>query len=168
GFTLSGLDAGNYVVTQPSGVTATISKADLVVSGISALNKTYDGSASATLGGTASVTALLSDNVSVLGTGTGSFADANAGTGKSVAVSGYTLTGTDAGNYNLVQPGSVTATIHKANLVLSGSKTYDGGTAVAGGTLTATGVAGQTFSVGGAGDAGNLASKNVQTGAALG
>ncbi|MDN2696387.1 YDG domain-containing protein, partial [Janthinobacterium sp. SUN073] len=167
GFSLSGLDAGNYVVTQPSGLTATISKAELVVSGISALNKTYDAGTGATLSGSASVTALLNDSVSVVGTGSGSFADANAGSGKTVAVNGYALTGLDAANYNVVQPISVTATIHKADLVLSGGKTYDGNTAVAGGSLTATGVAGQTFSVGGAGDASNLASKNVQTGAAL-
>ncbi|MGK5010830.1 YDG domain-containing protein [Janthinobacterium sp. MDB2-8] len=168
GFSLGGLDAGNYVVTQPSGLTATISKAELVVSGISAGNKTYDAGTGATLSGSASVTALLSDNVSVVGTGSGSFADANAGSGKSVAVSGYALTGSDAANYNVVQPSSVTATIHKADLILSGGKTYDGNTAVAGATLTATGVAGQTFSVSGAGDASNLASKNVQAGTALG
>ncbi|AQR69567.1 hypothetical protein BZG29_15425 [Janthinobacterium sp. LM6] len=168
GFTLSGIDAGNYVVTQPSGMTATINKADLAVAGISALNKTYDAGTGATLSGTATVSGFLNDNVSVVGTGTGSFADANAGGNKSVAVSGYTLTGTDASNYNLVQPGSVTATIHKADLVLSGGKTYDGSTAAAGGTLTATGVVGQTFSVGGTGDVSNLASKNVQAGAALG
>ncbi|MGK5037045.1 YDG domain-containing protein [Janthinobacterium sp. LB3P118] len=168
GFSLGGSDAGNYVVTQPTGLTATISKADLVVSGISAVNKTYDAGTGATLSGTAAVSGLLSDNVSVVGTGSGSFADANAGSGKSVAISGYALTGMDAGNYKLVQPASVTATIRKADLILSGSKTYDGNTAVAGGSLTATGVAGQTFSVGGAGDASNLASKNVQTGTALG
>ncbi|MGK5064898.1 beta strand repeat-containing protein, partial [Janthinobacterium sp. LB3P112] len=167
GFSLGGVDAGNYVVTQPTGLMATIGKADLAVSGISAVNKTYDASAGATLSGTAGVNGLLSDVVSLVGTGTGSFADANAGTGKTVSVSGYALTGMDAGNYNLVQPASVTATIHKADLVLSGSKTYDGTALVAGGTLTATGVAGQTFSVSGSGDVSNLASKNVQAGAAL-
>ncbi|MDO8040332.1 S-layer family protein, partial [Janthinobacterium sp. SUN137] len=167
GFSLGGADAGNYVVTQPTGLTATIGKADLAVSGIGAADKAYDASASATLHGTAGVNALLSDSVSLVGTGSGSFADANAGTGKAVTVSGYALTGMDAGNYNLVQPASVTATIHKADLILSGGKTYDGGTSVAGGTLTATGVAGQTFSVTGAGDVSNLGSKNVQAGAAL-
>ncbi|MGK5062010.1 YDG domain-containing protein, partial [Janthinobacterium sp. LB3P112] len=167
GFSLGGVDAGNYVVTQPTGLTATIGKADLAVSGIGAVNKTYDASAGATLSGTAGVNGLLSDVVSLVGTGSGSFADANAGTGKTVSVSGYALTGMDAGNYNLVQPAGVTATIHKADLVLSGGKAYDGSAAVAGSTLTATGVAGQTFSVSGSGDVSNLASKNVQAGAAL-
>jgi filamentous hemagglutinin family protein len=58
-------------------------------------------------------------------------------------------------------------TVNKANLTLSGTRIYDGTTAVAGSILTATGVNGETFAVGGAGDAANLASKNVQTGSAL-
>ena len=168
GYTLSGADAGNYVVAQPTGLTADITKADLVVSGISGVNKTYDATTTATLSGSASVSALLSDVVSVTGTGTGSFANANADMGKAISVTGYTLTGSDAGNYNLVQPTGVTASINKANLTLTGTKTYDGTTAVAGSTLTATGVAGQTFTITGAGDASNLASKNVQNNSTLG
>lgn len=167
GYTLSGTDAGNYVVTQPAGLTATISKADLVVSGISGANKTYDATSGATLSGTASVTALMTDAVSVSGTGTGTFSNANAGIGRSIIVTGYTLSGTDANNYNVVQPIGVTATINKADLTLSGSKVYDAATSVAGSTLTATGVAGQTFTVTGSGDASNLASKNVQTSSML-
>jgi len=167
GYSLSGADAGNYVVTQPTGLTASISKADLVVSGVSGVNKTYDATTTATLSGSASVSALLSDVVSVVGTGSGSFADANAGIGKNITVTGYTLTGTDANNYNVVQPTNVAATINKADLTLSGTKVYDGTTSAAGSTLTATGVAGQTFTVTGSGDATNLASKNVQTGSTL-
>src|SRR5450830_177092 len=167
GYTLAGLDAGNYVVTQPSGLTATINKASLAVSGISAANKTYDATTGATLSGTAAVAALGSDSVTLAGTGAGSFADANAGVGKAVTVTGYALGGLDAGNYNLVQPAGVNATINKADVIVSGSKTYDGATSVAGSTLTAIGVAGQQFSVTGAGDASNLSSKNVQSGAAL-
>ena len=167
GYNLSGADAGNYVVAQPTGLTASITKADLVVSGVSGVNKTYDATTTATLAGSATVSAIGSDVVSVTGTGSGSFVDANAGTNKAVTVSGYTLSGSDANNYNVVQPTSVTATINKANLTLSGTKVYDGTTTVAGSTLTATGVAGQTFTVTGSGDATNLASKNVQNGSAL-
>lgn len=167
GYTLSGPNAGNYVVTQPTGITATISKADLVVTGITAIDKTYDAMTNAILSGTASVSALGSDSVSVLGVGTASFANADAGISKGVIVSGFTLGGTDAGNYNVVQPTNVSATINKADLVLSGSKVYDGSKAVTGSTLTATGVAGQTFTVTGSGDESNLSSKNVQNGSAL-
>jgi hypothetical protein len=58
-------------------------------------------------------------------------------------------------------------TINPASLTLSGIRAYDGTTIVAGSFLTATGVAGQTFSVTGAGDSSNLVSKNVQTDSTL-
>ena len=56
--------------------------------------------------------------------------------------------------------------ISKANLTLSGSEVYNGTTTLPGSALTATGVDGQTFSVGGTGS-GDLSSPNVQTNAAL-
>ena len=40
--------------------------------------------------------------------------DANAGVNKTVTVSGYTLSGTDAANYRLIQPDDVRVTIHPA------------------------------------------------------
>ncbi|WP_386272572.1 beta strand repeat-containing protein [Xanthomonas theicola] len=133
GFTLTGTDAGNYTLVLPTGLTADIAKANLALSGVTAANKTYDGTAAANVNGTASVAAFGSDQVQVSGTGTGSFADKNAGTGKAVVVSGFTLTGTDAGNYTLVLPTGLTATIARKALSISGSrangKTYDGSTA---------------------------------------
>jgi len=60
-----------------------------------------------------------------------------------------------------------TLTIDKANLSLSGTRIYDGSTAVAGSALTAVGVAGEAFVVAGSGDASNLASKNIQTSSTL-
>ncbi|MBG0841566.1 filamentous hemagglutinin N-terminal domain-containing protein, partial [Ectopseudomonas toyotomiensis] len=107
----------------------TISKANLTVSGITATNKTYDATTTATLVGTASISALGSDVISVKGTGVGAFANKDAGIDKAVTVTGYILTGIDAGNYNLVQPTGLTATIAKANLTVTAndaSKTYDG------------------------------------------
>src|SRR5262249_31408430 len=69
------------------------------------------------------------DNVSlVTGGASGVFADKNVGTGKTVTVSGLTLTGADAGNYVLLQP-IVTANLTKAHLTVTAnnqSKTYDG------------------------------------------
>jgi YDG domain-containing protein len=69
----------------------------------------------------------------VSGTGTGAFADKNAGNGKAVTVTGYSLAGADAGNYNLVSPAGLTANIDKASIVVSGivanDKTFDGTTA---------------------------------------
>ncbi|TBV13541.1 GLUG motif-containing protein, partial [Stutzerimonas kirkiae] len=106
-----------------------IDKADLTVTGLSANNKTYDGTAAAALTGTASVTAIGTDVIVVAGTGTGTFNDKNAGTDKTVTVTGYTLSGTDADNYNLLQPTGLTATINKAQATItanSANVTYNG------------------------------------------
>ncbi len=111
GYTLSGTDADNYNVVQPTGLSADISKADLAITGVSAQNKVYDSTVTASLSGTAGVSALGSDTVAVSGVGAGQFADKNVGTGKPVTVTGYTLSGTDADNYNVVQPTGVRASI---------------------------------------------------------
>ncbi|MDI1251255.1 MAG: YDG domain-containing protein, partial [Lacunisphaera sp.] len=56
-----------------------------------------------------------------------------------------------------------TLTINPADLTLSGTRVYDRLTGFAGSNLTATGVNGESFAVGGAGDTSNLTTKNVQT-----
>jgi hypothetical protein len=111
GISLSGVDAGNYTFNTTAATTANITPANLAVTGITADNKIYDGSAAATLAGTAVVSALGTDVVTVSGVGTGMFADANAANGKLVTISGYTFGGADMGNYNLLQPQGVTANI---------------------------------------------------------
>lgn len=57
--------------------------------------------------------------------------------------------------------------IDKANLTLSGTRVYDASTTFAGQYLSAIGVAGESFSVTGAGATGNLSTKNVQTSSVL-
>jgi hypothetical protein len=171
GFTLTGADAMNYVATQPTGLTANITQANLAVTGVTASSKVYDATTTASLGGTASVSALSGDNVAVSGTGAGSFATKNAGTNKAVTVTGYTLTGADAGNYLVVQPGSVTADISPANLAVTGvvasNKVYDATTvASVTGTATVNALAGDEVAVAGPGS-GNFADKNVGTGKAV-
>ena len=48
------------------------------------------------------------------------FADADAGTGKTVLLSGYALTGADAANYTLIaQPTGITAGITKAAITVT-------------------------------------------------
>jgi filamentous hemagglutinin family protein len=160
GNTISGADAGNYNLVQQAGLTANITKADLAVTGLAASNKVYDGTTTAALTGTATVTALGADVVTVGGTAVGAFADRNFGIGKAVTVTGNTISGADAANYNLVQQAGLTADIAKANLTLSGTRTYDGTTAAAGSILTANGVNGESFSLTGSG---TLASKGAGT-----
>src|SRR4029453_1295027 len=91
GYSLTGADSGNYLVVQPSGLTADITPASLTGSGVSANNKVYDTTTAASLAGTAGGPALGADLVSGSGTGTGLFTDKNVGPGKTISVSGYTL-----------------------------------------------------------------------------
>jgi len=171
GYGLTGADAGNYNVVQPTGLTAEIAKANLALSGLSVAGKTYDGTTVATLSGTATISAIGGDAVSLSGTGSAAFADKNAGANKAVTVSGYTLSGLDAGNYRLVAPASLTASIGKANVTVSGvtaaSKTYDGTTAATlTGTAAVTAFGSDVVSLGGAGTA-TFADKNAGAGKAV-
>jgi hypothetical protein len=126
---LSGTDAGNYVVAAGS-TTADITAATLTVSGTSAANKTYDGTAAATL--SASLSGLVSGDTVALGQ-SGAFSDKNAATGKTVSYIS-SLSGSDAGNYVLASSsGTTTADISRASLSISGitvgDKTYNASTA---------------------------------------
>ena len=130
GLTLSGIDGGNYSLTQPT-TTADITAAGLTVSGVTAPNKTYNGNTSAMLNlGSASLVGVVGGDTVTLATGSasGSFADKNVGTGKTVIISGLTLGGIDGGNYSLTQP-TTTANITAAGLTVNGvtanNKTYD-------------------------------------------
>jgi phosphotransferase system IIA component len=108
GFALAGADIGNYTLSQPAGLAADITQAVLTVTGLGAQNKVYDGTTAATLTGTAGLAGVFgSDDVSLSGTASGAFADANVGTGKTVTISGLSLTGGDAGNYSLTAPTAV-------------------------------------------------------------
>ncbi|MGK5058479.1 YDG domain-containing protein [Janthinobacterium sp. LB2P49] len=115
GFVLQGTDAANYVLVQPGNVTADIGKVSLTVAGVGAANKVYDATTGASLTGMAKVQALGDDELRVAG-GTAHFADKHASNRKTVIVDGYTLQGADAANYELVQPGNITADIAKASL----------------------------------------------------
>ncbi|HYO44998.1 MAG TPA: YDG domain-containing protein [Candidatus Limnocylindrales bacterium] len=98
----------------------TVAPKPLTVSGITADNKTYDGTTTASLAtGSAALSGVINADDVSLGTGgaTGTFADPNAGPGKSVAVSGLSLGGATAGSYTLNSP-SVSATIAKRALTV--------------------------------------------------
>src|SRR4029077_11107254 len=133
GVTLSGADAGNYTVSQPTGLTANITLKNLTISGVVANNKPYDGNATATLdfSGASLVGVVSGDSVSINSTGyTATFNNKNVGTGKPVTVSGVTLSGADAGSYTVSQPSGLTADITPKNLTINGAvaqdKQYDG------------------------------------------
>ncbi|MFZ5524276.1 MAG: beta strand repeat-containing protein [Pseudomonadota bacterium] len=166
GVALSDIDAGNYSVAGVGGVTGNITQANLTLS-TSNVTKTYDGGLTAL--GTAVVTGGTLFAGDTLSGGTFAFIDKNVGLGnKTVTTTGVTVgDGVNFGNYNVSYADNITSTINPAALVLSGTRVYDGSTTVAGSVLTATGVAGETFTVTGSGDISNLASKDVQTGSLL-
>jgi hypothetical protein len=162
GYTISGADAGNYTLGQPTGLSANITPAMLNVTGVTAANKVYDTTTTATLTGGTLSGVIAGDTVTL--TQTGSFASKNAGTGIVVTATD-TLGGTDAGNYTLVQPSGLSANITPAMLNVTGvtaaNKVYDTTTTatLTGGTVTALGSDAVTLSTAGA--SGSFASKNV-------
>ena len=119
GLTLSGSDSINYTLaSQPASVTADIAAKPVTVSGITASNKTYDGTTDATLDCTNATLSgkLEDDNLTV--TATGAFEDANVGD-KTVNLSDLTLGGTDKDNYVLAATGQQTtanATIYPKSI----------------------------------------------------
>ena len=165
GVSLGGADAGNYSVSSSVSLTADITKANISVTGLTAANKVYDAGTAVTLGGTAAVAALGTDVLTVGGAATGNFANKNAGTAKAITITGNTLGGTDAGNYNLVQQTRLTANITAKALTVTGlnasNKVYDATTAATlAGTGALTGVLGADV-VATNGGAGTFANKDV-------
>ena len=106
----------NYEVVYPTQAIGTITKRPVVVSGITAQDKDYDGNTDATL---------VFDNVKFDGildgdkltvTATGQFENAEAGENKTVFINELTLGGESVANYELAADGqqtSTTATIHQ-------------------------------------------------------
>ena len=113
GLALGGDAATNYAVIEPTDVTGNITPAGLTVGGVTAADKPYDGTTVATLNGTAVLLGAVSgDAVSLVTSNeTASFADPNVGANKPVTVTGYDVSGVDAGNYTLTQPTGLVAGI---------------------------------------------------------
>ncbi len=137
GLTISGSASGNYTLTQPT-TTANITQKALTVTGVTASNRTYDATTAATINtaGAALVGNLDGGNV-VLNTGSaaGAFTpDGSVGNGKTVQISGLTISGSASGNYTLTQP-TTTANITQKALTVTGvtasNRTYDATTAAA-------------------------------------
>ncbi len=159
---LNGIDAGNYVLSADSGsTTADIAARALNLSG-AAGNKVYDGTTGATV--ILGDDRIAGDRVNVLASA--SFADKNVGSGKAVTLRGVELAGQDAGNYFIVLPTGLLASITPASLTLgglnAGNKVYDGTTSATV-SATANGVLGQDV-VSVVGGSGSFADKNAGAG----
>ena len=107
-----------------------VNPAVLSVSGIAAIDKVYDSTATAVLDTSSAVLVgvVSGDSVALDFTFVaGYFADGNVGSGRTVQISGLDINGADAGNYTLVAP-TTTASITAAPLTITAvadSKTYD-------------------------------------------
>ena len=122
-----------FAASTSSAFGYTVNAIPLAITGVTAANKVYDGTNAAALTGGA-LSGVISGDTVTLVAGTGTFADANVGTNKTVTASGYALGGASAGNYTPVQPSGLTANITARPIQLTGTRVYDG--TVAAGTLT--------------------------------
>ena len=171
GQSLTGAQSSDYSLTEPS-TSANITAKNLTVTGITAQNKVYDASTTATLLGTPGtlVGVIGSDAVSLTGTAIGTFATSSVGAGITVQVSGQSLTGAQSSDYSLTEP-STSANITAKNLTVTGitanDKTYDGNTAATLNTVSAVlvgVVGGDAVTLNTVGATGNFATSSVGTG----
>ncbi len=82
-----------------------INKRTLTISGLSGNDKTYDGTTKATASGKAKLVGIfLAEDVSLGGSGRYAFVNKNVGNNIRINCTGFTLRGTKAINYTLVQP----------------------------------------------------------------
>lgn len=129
--TPSGLSNSNYDISFVPGTLTVNPKAVIVTSGITASDKTYDGTTDATLDGSTAVIdgKINNDDLTVLA-GSGTFADKNVGTDKTVTINSFTFGGAKAGNYQMAASGhqaTAQASITPAALTVTAeaqSKTY--------------------------------------------
>lgn len=110
-YTLSGADAGNYTVSGPA-LSADITPKEIFLNAVLIQSKPYDGNTTATITSLGAITGIVPPGtgaaaVTVSG-GTAAFVDPFVGTGKTVTVSGVTVSNP---NYFLTQPFNTTGTI---------------------------------------------------------
>ncbi|NBV19941.1 YDG domain-containing protein, partial [Janthinobacterium sp.] len=165
--------ASNYTVSNPLGLTASISKATISgITGLSALDKIYNGNVNVSLSpATAVINGKIAGDDVQLFSANGAFTDKNAGTNKTVNISNITLSGSDLANYNFINnSATATASITPKALTVTGvvaaNKVYDATTkaTVTGGTLSGL-VGGETLGLSGL--SGTFVNKNAGTAKAV-
>ncbi len=135
GLNLTGTDAGNYVLaTTTDTSTADITVKSITVSGLTASDKIYDATTTATIDHTGVMfTGMIGGDDLTASSTTGTFADKNVGTAKTVTLSGTSYGGADVNNYTFVDQTTTTADISQKSLTISAmsgvNREYDGTTA---------------------------------------
>jgi hypothetical protein len=132
GISIGGSDADNYrLLNTAANTTANITARGLTVTA-TGIAKVYDGTTAAVV--TLSDDRIAGDSLTSL-FGAASFADKNVGLGKAVSVTGISISGGDAGNYNLLNTtANTTANMTARGLTVTAAgidKEYDGTTAAA-------------------------------------
>ena len=107
--TLTGADAGNYVLDSVAPTTADITAAH-VIGTFTALDKMFDGDNTAMVG-TRSLNGVIGDDDVSLTGGTATFEDKEVGNHKIVTLTGASLIGVGVGNYVLDNVDTATANI---------------------------------------------------------
>lgn len=158
--TIDGSDIGNYVLVQPTGVTANITPKTIAPTA-TAQNRQYDGTTNAST--TVASSGVYSGDTVNFASTSSQFDGKDVANGRTVTVGGITVSGgADAGNYVLsTNTATTTANITPRIINLSGTRIYDTTAAADAGTLALGNVvAGESLSLAGAG---LLSSKNVGT-----
>ena len=132
--TATALSNSNYKLPDPATTTFEITQRPVTVSGIIANDKVYDGTTDATFDCASAAFGNMLEGDALTVTAIGAFADPNAGTDKTVNISGLTLGGGSVANYQLAGEGqqstttaTITAkTVSTLTIELSGTYTYDG------------------------------------------
>ncbi|MFP9098942.1 beta strand repeat-containing protein, partial [Flavobacterium sp. RHBU_24] len=127
---LSGAQADNYSITQPTGLVANITQKAITadISAATVADKTYNNTTTAVVNGVVLNDVLAGDEADVVVT-TASFAQAAAG--NDIVVSNFVLSGTAAANYTLTQPvdtllGNIVPATLTLNSAAAQNKVYDG------------------------------------------
>ena len=118
--TITANQSGNgvFLAAPPVSRNLTVAPKALTVSGLSGVGKTYDGSPTVSLTGTAVLNGIINgDEVTVSG-GIGNCADASAGSNRPITVSGLVLAGADAAHYTVTSPTGLTVSIARRNLTV--------------------------------------------------
>ena len=133
---LSSSGASNVNVAT---VSSSVSTKPLTISGLTGANKVYDATTTASSTGTPSLVGIVGgDVVTISGSPTLTFANATVGTGKTITVSGYTLSGAQAARYTVTQPTGLTGDITaKALTITADNVTKTAGSPLTGGSSTA-------------------------------
>ncbi|MBS4040948.1 MAG: gliding motility-associated C-terminal domain-containing protein [Flavobacteriales bacterium] len=104
---ITGPDASSYnfsLLNSPTS-TGTILKRNLSITGLTASSKTYDGTTNAVVTGTPVLSGVLDgDDVTLSGTPEYDFVTSNAGQAIEIGVTGISLSGSEASNYELFPP----------------------------------------------------------------